>query len=39
MDNISKVPEGHVSPFEKIKRTSEVGVEYWSSREFAEVLQ
>lgn len=31
--------EGHVSPFERIKRTNEAGVEFWSSRDFAEVLQ
>ena len=29
---------GHVSPFERIKRTSDAGMEYWSSRDFAEVL-
>jgi DNA-damage-inducible protein D len=29
---------GSVSPFERIKRTNEGGVEYWSSRDFAEVL-
>jgi hypothetical protein len=29
----------HVSPFEKIRRTNEAGVEYWSSRDFAQVLQ
>ncbi len=28
----------HVSPFERIKRVNEVGVEYWSSRDFARVL-
>jgi DNA-damage-inducible protein D len=31
-------PEGHHSPFEKIRRTNESGVEFWSSREFAQVL-
>jgi DNA-damage-inducible protein D len=29
---------GHKSPFERIKHTSDAGAEYWSSREFAEVL-
>ncbi len=29
---------GHVSPFERIKRTNESGAEFWSSREFARVL-
>jgi len=28
----------HVSPFERIKRTNEAGNEYWSSRDFAVVL-
>lgn len=31
-------PEGHQSPFERIRRTNPAGVEYWSSREFAQVL-
>ncbi|MCY2930544.1 MAG: DNA damage-inducible protein D [Planctomycetota bacterium] len=31
-------PGGHVSPFERIKRTNEAGIEFWSSREFAGVL-
>ena len=29
---------GHVSPFERIKRTNEAGLEFWSSRDFADVL-
>jgi len=29
---------GHISPFERIKRGNDAGVEYWSSRDFAEVL-
>ena len=29
---------GHVSPFERIKRTNEAGAEFWSSRDFSEVL-
>lgn len=28
----------HQSPFEQIKRTNDAGIEYWSSRDFAEVL-
>jgi DNA-damage-inducible protein D len=28
----------HVSPFQRIRRVNEAGNEYWSSREFAEVL-
>ncbi len=35
---IGKSEEGHVSPFERIKRTNDAGVEFWSSRDFAEVL-
>ena len=30
--------EGHISPFEKIKHISDQRSEYWSAREFAEVL-
>jgi DNA-damage-inducible protein D len=37
--DIDKPSKGHVSPFERIKRTNEAGAEFWSSREFAEVLQ
>jgi len=33
-----KEAEGHVSPFERIKRVNEAGNEYWSSRDFAKVL-
>ena len=29
---------GHVSPFERIKRTNDAGIEFWSSRDFSEVL-
>ncbi|MCX6640933.1 MAG: BRO family protein [bacterium] len=29
---------GHESPFERIRRTTDAGNEYWSSRDFAEVL-
>ena len=31
-------PEGHQSPFEQIRRTNDAGVEFWSSRDFAQVL-
>ncbi|MGO8745297.1 MAG: BRO family protein [Thermoguttaceae bacterium] len=31
-------PEGHRSPFERIRRTNPAGVEFWSSRDFARVL-
>ncbi len=31
--------DGELSPFEKIKRTNDAGVEYWSSRDFAKVLE
>ncbi|MGH7452502.1 MAG: hypothetical protein ACRENG_14240 [bacterium] len=36
---IQKTSSGHISPFEQIRRTNEAGVEYWSSRDFAQVLQ
>ena len=32
------LPEGHQSPFERIRRTNAAGREFWSSRDFAEVL-
>jgi len=35
---IKNTTGGHISPFERIKRTNDAGVEYWSSRDFAEVL-
>jgi DNA-damage-inducible protein D len=31
-------PEGHQSPFERIRRTNEAGHEFWSSRDFAKIL-
>jgi DNA-damage-inducible protein D len=34
----SVVPTGQDSPFEKIRHINNAGNEYWSSREFAEVL-
>ena len=37
-NEMEKATNGHISPFELIKRTSEAEVEYWSSRDFAEVL-
>ncbi len=36
---IQKTSSGHISPFEQIRRTNEAGIEYWSSRDFAQVLQ
>jgi len=39
MSNESGISAGrHLSPFERIKRTNDAGMEFWSSREFAEVL-
>lgn len=35
---IEKTTAGHLSPFERIERTNEAGMEFWSSRDFAEVL-
>ncbi|NOT00573.1 MAG: DNA replication protein DnaD [Phycisphaerales bacterium] len=35
---IVKATIGHKSPSERIKRTNEAGMEFWSSRDFAEVL-
>ncbi|MFQ5641630.1 MAG: hypothetical protein ACE5IR_26955 [bacterium] len=35
---IKKAYGSRQSPFEQIKRTNEAGVEFWSSRDFAEVL-
>ena len=32
------ISERHRSPFERIRRTNDAGSEYWSSREFAQVL-
>jgi len=36
---IQKIASDHVSPFEQIRRTNDASVEYWSSRDFAQVLQ
>jgi hypothetical protein len=30
-----KTPGGHVSPFKRILRMNETGMEFWSSRDFA----
>lgn len=35
---IKSTTGSHISPFERIKRANDAGVEYWSSRDFAEVL-
>lgn len=37
-NEIENTAEGHLSPFERIKRTNDAGMEFWSSREFAGVL-
>jgi DNA-damage-inducible protein D len=37
-NDITKMPTGKDSPFEQIKRTNETGNEYWSSRDFAQIL-
>src|SRR4030042_3642361 len=38
-NNITKrAPTGNDSPFEKIKHTNDVGNEYWSSRDFSQIL-
>jgi DNA-damage-inducible protein D len=36
---IEKAAGGHLSPFERIKRTNDAGHEYWESRDLAEVLE
>ena len=36
---IDKPSSGHVSPFERIRRENEAGGEFWSSRDFAAVLE
>jgi len=35
---IKNATGGHISPFERIKRTNDAGMEFWSSRDFAKVL-
>lgn len=37
-NEIENTAGDHLSPFERIKRTNDAGMEYWSSREFAGVL-
>jgi DNA-damage-inducible protein D len=37
-NNVMRSNGGHESPFEQIRRTTAAGVEFWSSREFAQVL-
>jgi DNA-damage-inducible protein D len=36
---IEKTSSGHVSPFERICKTNDIGNEYWSSRDLADVLE
>lgn len=33
--DVAKGSAGHVSPFERIKRTNEAGIDFWSSRDLA----
>jgi DNA-damage-inducible protein D len=35
---LARTAIGHTSPFERIKRTNEAGMEFWSSRDFSETL-
>lgn len=37
-NEINKTPTGKDLPFEQIKRTNEAGNEFWSSRDFAQIL-
>lgn len=38
-NDLAKIPApGNISPFERIRRTNDVGSEYWSSRDFAQAL-
>jgi len=37
-NDIANIPTGNDSPFEKIKRVNEAGNEFWSSRDFAQIL-
>jgi DNA-damage-inducible protein D len=37
-NDIDKPSNGHVSPFERIKRTNETGIDFWESRDLARVL-
>src|SRR3990172_2368867 len=38
-NGIEKTTGGHISPFERIKRTNDANNEYWESRALAEVLE
>jgi len=38
-NKIEKTAGGHLSPFERIKRTNDAGNEYWESRALADVLE
>ena len=38
-NEIEKTAGGHLSPFERIKRTNDAGNEYWESRDLADVLE
>jgi DNA-damage-inducible protein D len=35
---MTKMTGGHASPFERIKRTNDAGMEFWSSRDFSGIL-
>jgi DNA-damage-inducible protein D len=37
-DITKRAPTGHDSPFERIKRINDAGSEYWSSRDFSQIL-
>lgn len=37
-NEITKTTGGHMSPFERIKRMNDAGMEFWSSRDFSEIL-
>ncbi|MFH1897254.1 MAG: DNA damage-inducible protein D [Candidatus Desantisbacteria bacterium] len=39
VQDIAKITGSYASPFERIKRTNDAGMEFWSSREFAVVLE
>jgi DNA-damage-inducible protein D len=38
-EDLDKSSNGHISPFERIKKTSDAGNEYWESRDLAHVLE
>ncbi len=38
-NEMEKPPKEHISPFEQIKRTNDAGMEYWSSRDLADILE